>query len=112
MTWHPAPDPDRDPSERVRDAIHRFLNRGGHGEIALLSRVNDVWESAVGAHVASHVRPSSIANKTLYVDVDQPGWSTEIVFLSAQILGALEEQLGQSVALFLKPRVRGRSGVE
>jgi predicted nucleic acid-binding Zn ribbon protein len=80
--------------------------------VSLLAKVAEVWESTVGTQVATHVRPTSIANDTLYVDVDEAGWATEVSFLAARILSGLEERLGQRVATFIKPRVRGRSGVE
>jgi predicted nucleic acid-binding Zn ribbon protein len=111
MSWRPTPDPDTQ-TKKLREAIEHFLTRGGHAEISLLSRVNDVWESAVGTHVAGHVQPTSIANDTLYVNVDEPAWSTELVFIATRILTTLEDRLGQHVATFLKARIRGGSGVE
>jgi predicted nucleic acid-binding Zn ribbon protein len=72
----------------------------------------DVWDEAVGNQVAAHVRPTSIADDTLHVDVDQAAWATEVSFISARVLAALEERLGQRVATFIVPRVRGGSGVE
>ena len=111
MSWRPEPDQDAQ-TKNLREAIEQFLRRGGHGEVSLLSRVNDVWESAVGTHVAGHVHPVSIANDTLYVNVDEPAWSTELTFIATRILTTLEDRLGQHVATFVMPRVRGGSGVE
>lgn len=111
MSWRPEPDPDAQ-TKKLREAIEHFLHRGGHGEVSLLSSVNDVWESTVGSHVAEHVRPVSIANDTLYVNVDEPAWATELAFIAARILTTLEDRLGQHVATFVMPRVRGGSGVE
>jgi predicted nucleic acid-binding Zn ribbon protein len=88
------------------------LRRSGHAEIALLSEVIRIWEGAVGTHVAAHVTPTAIHQDTLFVTVDEPGWSTEVAFLAEPILSGLQERLGRPVAHFVKARVRGRSGVE
>jgi predicted nucleic acid-binding Zn ribbon protein len=112
VTWHPAGDPDAVRSTRLGDAIEHFLKRRGRGELVTLSRVAEIWDAAVGAQVANHVRPAAITDDTLVVDVDQPAWSIEVNFMAPRILATLEAQLGNHVASAVKARVRGRSGVE
>jgi predicted nucleic acid-binding Zn ribbon protein len=110
VTWHPSSADDAEQTRRLSEAIEHYLARGGHGEVSLLSRVVDVWSETVGALVAAHVQPTSIANRTLFVDVDQPAWSTEVAFMAGRILEGLQTRLGEPVAAFVKPRVRGGSG--
>jgi predicted nucleic acid-binding Zn ribbon protein len=110
MTWHPSSADDSEQTRSVRDAIEQYLARGGHSEVSLLSRVVDVWPETVGDLVAAHVRPTLITDDTLYVDVDQPAWSTEVAFMAGRILEGLQTRLGKPVATFIKPRVRGGSG--
>lgn len=112
MTWHPSSDRGDGSARPLREAIDRYLNRGGHGEIALLAAVVEVWVETVGTHVANHVQPRGITDDTLLVDVDQPAWSTEVTFLAEHILSGLRARLGEHVATFIKARVRGRSDVE
>ncbi len=111
MTWHPAPDGEAS-SRPLREAIEHYLNRGGHGEVAVLADVVRIWSEVVGASVASHVHPAALLDGVLYLDVDAPAWSTEVTFLADRMLAALAERLGTPVATSVKARVRGGSGVE
>jgi predicted nucleic acid-binding Zn ribbon protein len=96
----------------LNKAIGAWLSSAGLGELSRLSRVSSCWAEVVGGHVAEHVRPLALEEGTLVVEVDDPSWATELVFLSAPVLDALRQRLGEPVAERLKARVRGHFGVE
>lgn len=105
-------DSDGAATRRLREAIDLYLAREGPSDLALFTRVLDVWDSVVGSGVAGRVRPTGISDGTLFVDVDSPAWFTEVGFLAPQLLVGLEARLGTPIAERVKARVRGGSGVE
>jgi predicted nucleic acid-binding Zn ribbon protein len=52
------------------------------------------WEDIVGAQVASHARPVRLEGERLLVEVDEPGWATQLRFLEAELLARIEEVTG------------------
>lgn len=40
--------------------------------------LSERWNLITGDHLAQHCTPVSLRNKTLYIQVDHPGWLTEI----------------------------------
>ncbi len=65
------------------------------------------WERAVGAQVAAHARPVRLAEGTLLVEVDEPGWATQLRYLEDTVLQRLAEVGGEGVVR-IEIRVRRR----
>jgi hypothetical protein len=47
------------------------------------------WEEAVGAQVAAHARPVKLDGSVLIVEVDEPGWATQLRFLESSLIERL-----------------------
>jgi predicted nucleic acid-binding Zn ribbon protein len=66
------------------------------------------WEDAVGAQVASHVKPVKLDEGVLVVEVDDPAWATQVKFLAPTITQRLGEVAGVQVDR-IEVRVERRS---
>src|SRR5215470_3827679 len=66
------------------------------------------WEDVVGAHVAAHVRPVVLDDGRLVVDVDEPGWATQLRYLEAELLERLAAVAGPGAVRTIEVRVRRR----
>lgn len=55
------------------------------------------WEDAVGPQVAAHARPIRLSEGTLVVEVDEPGWATQLRYLERDVLTRLAEVGGAGV---------------
>ena len=55
------------------------------------------WAELVGEPVAAHVRPVRLDAGVLLVEVDDPGWATQIRFLADDLLARLQESTGTSI---------------
>ena len=65
------------------------------------------WTDAVGEVVAEHARPVKLDGDRLLVEVDEPGWATQLRFLEADVIARLRSVAGLEVARFdirVKPR--------
>jgi predicted nucleic acid-binding Zn ribbon protein len=66
------------------------------------------WEAAVGAQVAAHATPVSLEAGRLVVEVDQPGWATQLRFLEQTLIERLAEVAGAGAVTAIEVRVARR----
>ncbi len=65
------------------------------------------WEETVGSAVAAHVRPLRLDGDVLVVEVDDPGWATQLRLLETTMRDRLTEVVGLTVSR-IEVRVAGR----
>lgn len=70
--------------------------------------VFDGWAEIVGEQVAAHTTPTSLRDGVLLVDVDDPAWASQLTFMEADLLGRLEQHLGEASVREIRHRVRPR----
>lgn len=82
---------DRQPAlvAELLDGAVRRLSPEGHLLVKLLAR----WEAIVGTAVAAHARPVSLVGGLLTINVDQPGWATQLRYLEAELCRKCDEAL-------------------
>jgi len=98
--WRPLPQPGgRDPRP-VRDSLSRYRTP--------LAAVLERWRAAVGEDIAAHARPVAVRDGTLFVEVDDPTWASQLRWLGADLLRRLAEAAGEPVAERLEVRVGRR----
>jgi predicted nucleic acid-binding Zn ribbon protein len=88
--WRSTPRP-------VRDSLEHLARRLGAPTASALGAVFSQWDEAVGPSIAAHARPVSLADGVLVVVVDQPGWATQLRYLSADLLRRLADVAGEGV---------------
>ena len=103
-TWRPFATTNDDP-RRLGDSLNRVADSLGGPAVGILTTVFAHWADAVGAQIAAHARPVSLAKGVLVVAVDQPAWATQLRFLSAEVLARLEQAAGTPVATHIEVRV-------
>ena len=68
------------------------------------------WEDAVGAQIAANARPTRLSDGVLFVEVDEPGWATQLRYLEAQLIERITAVAGPGVTqIELRVRRRGRA---
>jgi predicted nucleic acid-binding Zn ribbon protein len=66
------------------------------------------WDDVVGTPVCEHARPVALDAGRLVVEVDQPGWATQLRFLAATLVARLAEAVGPDVVRSIEVRVSRR----
>ncbi|MEA3075949.1 MAG: hypothetical protein QOF60_857 [Actinomycetota bacterium] len=102
----------RDDDERrgprpVKDGLEGLARRLGAPTASSLGAVFSQWEDAVGATVAAHARPLSLTDGVLVVAVDEPGWATQLRYLTNDLLARLADVAGPGVVGRIELRVEG-----
>lgn len=99
------------PLTKALDEVLQSLHPAGSGTPATPAKtVGGVfarWEDAVGPGVAAHAKPIRLADGVLVVEVDEPGWATQLRFLEADLLQRIAAVAGPGVTS-LELRVRRR----
>ena len=58
----------------------------GFGDRGAMYTLHQHWDIAVGEEIRDHCKPRRIVDGVLFVDVDHPGWATEIQYLEQDLL--------------------------
>ena len=88
MTMAESDDPRR--LDASLDKVARSL--GGVGASSLRTLFAH-WPDIVGAQIADHARPIALAGGVLTLATHEPGWSTQLTYLEADLL-----RLGNEIA--------------
>ena len=87
------------------DAVIRSLK--GDGALAVAG-VFGHWDEAVGEAISAHAKPVLLDNGKLLVEVDQPGWATQLRYLENELLERLRPHLGGADLHTIEVRVARR----
>jgi hypothetical protein len=88
-------------SELIGDDVRRELSR--FGPAAGMAELLDAWPAAVGEGIARNAWPARVARDgTLHVAVTSSAWAFELGANAPQILGRLQEALGEGVPAALR----------
>lgn len=86
----PAKDsPDRRWAEprSLRDVLKRVVT--DFGDNGAMYAIHERWDEAVGSAISQHCRPRRLSKGELLVEVDHPGWATEVRYLEQDLLAKL-----------------------
>jgi len=65
------------------------------------------WEDAVGSQIAANARPVRLSDGALIVEVNEPGWATQLRYLEVELLERIAAVAGPGVTR-IELRVRRR----
>ncbi len=72
--------------ESVASILDNLIKKKNWEVPLSLERLKKEWEKIVGKNIAKHSFPTFIKNKKLYIEVDSPIWSNELIFQKENII--------------------------
>jgi hypothetical protein len=99
------------PPERVGALVPAVLRDLGLDESARALRVQEGWERALGAEVASHCQPVALRNGVLEVHADSSAWCQTLRLRAPQLLDCLAAALGDDAPRALWFRLAAPDGI-
>lgn len=73
----------------MKEVLTRIINDfDGGGSMYLIYQH---WSAAVGETIASHCKPLRVVDNYLLIEVDHPGWATEIKYLEKELVTKLKK---------------------
>jgi predicted nucleic acid-binding Zn ribbon protein len=96
--------PQRSDPQPLGTAINGLLDAEGWALAAATGSVFGRWPQIVGADLAAHTRPETLADGELTVTADSTAWATQVRLLAAQLVRRLNAELGDGTVLRVKVR--------
>ncbi len=91
----------------LRDAVTAVGNELGLAPPTQLSKLVVAWPEIVGASVAAHASVRSVRDGVCTVEVDEPGWATQIRYAERQVVERAEACCGPGVVTSVRVVVAG-----
>ena len=79
--------------KKAADILTRVLDDKNRKLARSYSSLFGSWEQIVGPSLAEHSRIYEIANRSLFVEVDHPGWMQLLLMRKRQILGTVKRKV-------------------
>jgi hypothetical protein len=78
--------------KKAADILARVLDDKNSKLAQHYSSIFGGWDRIVGPSLAEHSRIYEIANRSVFIEVDHPGWMQLLLMKKQQILGALKRK--------------------
>jgi hypothetical protein len=75
--------------KKAADILARVLDEKNRKLARSYSSIFGGWEQIVGTSLAEHSHIQEIANRSLFIEVDHPGWMQLLLMRKQQIIGAV-----------------------
>tara|TARA_B100001245_G_scaffold176357_1_gene134686 strand:- start:1507 stop:1827 length:321 start_codon:yes stop_codon:yes gene_type:complete len=73
----------------LSDVLKRMT--GDFGDNGAMYAIHKHWNEAVGSTIAQHCKPRRLLEGELLIEVDHPGWATEVQYLEQVLVTKLIE---------------------
>jgi predicted nucleic acid-binding Zn ribbon protein len=94
----------RDDPQPLTAALSGLIGDQGWAQAAATGSVFGRWAQIVGADLAAHTRPETLADGELTVTADSTAWATQLRLLAGQLVRRLNAELGDGAVLRVKVR--------
>jgi predicted nucleic acid-binding Zn ribbon protein len=101
MGKHDPPEP-----KSIKASLDQVARSLGGPDAGVLSGVFAHWADIVGAQLAAHARPLSLASGVLVVGVTEPAWATQLTYLEGDLVRRFAEALGEGIVQRVEVRLR------
>lgn len=99
--WSGSGPDSRDPQPLGRLTGAVAQSRGWSSKISE-GTVFASWTTVVGADIAAHAEPTSLADGVLYVQAESTAWATQLRYMQSQILARIADAVGNGVVRSLR----------
>ncbi|NCG41126.1 MAG: DUF721 domain-containing protein [Actinobacteria bacterium] len=97
---------DNQQVRNISDSLKRVID--GLGPKSQILAVHTYWQEIVGITIAEHCVPKKLEKNSLLIEVDHPGWSTEIRYLESDLLKRLRQRIPKLEVSGIKVRVKSK----
>jgi predicted nucleic acid-binding Zn ribbon protein len=100
--------PDMSDLHQLGDSIDAVVRAMRGSSARATAGVFGRWDEAVGPTIAAHARPALLDDGKLIVEVEEPGWATQLRYLESELLERLTGVAGADAVRSIEVRVRRR----
>lgn len=92
----------------MADSLRALSRSLGGPPVEAMSTLFQNWAEVVGEDLAAHTTPVALRAGVLHLEVDHPGWATQLKFLEADLRARVNESVGREVVHSVEVRIRRR----
>ncbi|MGI9608560.1 MAG: DciA family protein [Acidimicrobiales bacterium] len=85
---------DFDGPRPMGQGVQRVMKHLRAPRAAVVQSVFSEWSDLVGEVIGSHARPVRIVDGTLYIEVDDQAWASELSWMADELVTRISERLG------------------
>ncbi len=89
----------------ISDILNSALSSYRPADDTQMTKVWDVWETAVGKAIATNAKPDSFKNGVLFVNVSCSSWVHQLKFLEKEMLENINRQLDKKAVKQLRFKI-------
>jgi hypothetical protein len=90
----------------INKLIPAIMRELGLDNEFLMEEIRSLWADAAGSVLSTHSMPDRIFHGFLYVSVDHPVYSNEIILMKEGIKGKIGEKIGDGIVRDIRTEVR------
>ncbi len=81
----------------ISSVINNLSKSLGFEQKMVESSLQKRWGEIMGEKIANHTMPGQIRYKKLYIEVDNPVWMHQLLFLKDEILNRVNRSIGREI---------------
>lgn len=81
----------------IRDILAKALEKYRPAKDTEMTRIWDIWETAVGQPIALNAKPHAFRDGVLIVHVSSSSWIHQLKFMEKQMISNINSQLDQAL---------------
>ena len=107
MKWKPLKGEGSGSEPRpLAASLDQFVSRFALPSPDQLRAVISGWDELVGRPLCLHVKPVALRAGELMLDVDAPGWATQVRYLEGDLIDRCNQAAGKGTVVRINVRVR------
>lgn len=91
--------------EPIGDLVGQLLRKYRQASDHKLTKLWDIWESAVGGPIAENTRPAAFKGSILIIYVTSSTWMQQLQFLKKDLIEKVNAALGEDLVEEIKFRI-------
>ena len=89
----------------ISDILNSALGKYRPAKDTQMTRIWDLWDSAVGKPIAMNAKPDSFKDGILFVNVSSSSWIHQLKFLEKEMILNINKQLGKTAVKQLRFKI-------
>ncbi|MCK5683526.1 DUF721 domain-containing protein [bacterium] len=89
----------------ISDILNAALGKYRPAKDTQMTKIWDVWDSAVGKPIAMNAKPESFKNGILFVNVSSSSWIHQLKFLEKDMILNINKQIDMTIVKQLRFKI-------
>jgi len=89
----------------ISDILNSALGKYRPAKDTHMTKIWDIWDSAVGKPIAMNAKPDSFKNGILFINVSSSSWIHQLKFLEKEMILNINKQIDMTIVKQLRFKI-------